>query len=74
MPDTVDSLEFLSLVVIVNRHAVAEDCAQSRPLLEDHSRKIGAASQTATTHPVALASGKNCQSGDLAAKQTHFGS
>lgn len=31
MPDTVDSPESFSLIVIVNRHPVAEDCAQSRP-------------------------------------------
>lgn len=41
MPNTVDSLESYSLVVIVNRHAAAEDCAQSRSLLADHSRKSG---------------------------------
>ncbi len=39
MPDTVDSLESYSLVVIVNRHVTAEDCAQSRLLLVVHSRK-----------------------------------
>lgn len=39
MPDTVDSLESYSLVVIVNRHAAAEDCAQSRLVLADRTRK-----------------------------------
>lgn len=40
MPDTVDSLESYLLAVIVNRHAAAEDCAQSGRLLTVHSRKI----------------------------------
>ena len=37
MPDTVDPLESISL--IVNRHVVAEDCAQSRTRLTNRRRK-----------------------------------
>lgn len=39
MPDTVDSTESFSLVVIVNRHAAAEDCAQSGLRLTEHRWK-----------------------------------
>ena len=40
MPDTVDSLEPFSLVVIVHRHAAAEDCSQSRTAARFDAEKV----------------------------------